>query len=99
MFDGYVQDMLERVKLRKYLDAYSKEDTKILEIFAKGVNRGPVGVGMSVLEFLNMSVDKFNQLSEQERQRQYCLYRIALYRKDEIMYPKECTLVGRSLRN
>ncbi|MDE8763074.1 MULTISPECIES: hypothetical protein [Rhizobium] len=42
------------------------------------------------LNWLNMGVDEFNQMTLEKRQQEYCRYRIAIYRKDAIAYPPEC---------
>jgi hypothetical protein len=90
LVDRYGNDLFLRIERLKWLDAYAQYDSKVLEILWKATFRGPIPVGVTMLEFLKLSIDQFMKLTDEQRVREFCRYRIHLYRIDGIMYPPDC---------
>jgi len=90
MNDLVGKDNLERALKKPYLTPLSEEDMRIIE--GLGTIHAPtaVSVTQAMLEYLKIKIEDYVKYNEEKRFREFCRYRIAIYRKDNIMYPKEC---------
>jgi hypothetical protein len=89
--EAYGAGVFKRIMEKKALIAQAEYDEKIMILLARGVfPKNPLLVGAALLRYANMSIEQFQALTEEKRQREFCRYRVSIYRQNGIMYPPEC---------
>lgn len=85
-FDEYLRQIESRAKLREY----SMSETEHMLTLVNILKPNMVTRLATMLKYLNISIEQFNAYNENKRKKEFCRYRVALYRKSAIMYPEEC---------
>jgi hypothetical protein len=86
----YEVGVFDRIKLLKQIDSYSEGEVRWALMLARLYFPSLPTTSLSILQYLKMGADEFQKLTEEKRQLEFCRYRIAIYRRDGIMYPQEC---------
>lgn len=91
--DQFAQEFdveLKRIKTAAQLHDYAVADAQRTLMLINLLRPNMATRLASMLKYLNISIDEFNAFTEEKRKSEFCRYRVAIYRQNGIMYPKEC---------